>query len=142
MDPAYTDKFLATARATVTEQPHDPQTVLHAAYDAIIRGDLDALGDYLAPDVELNISGFPVIDGNWRGRNAVVAAARTNYGKLQDQRPEIEGRISQGDSIAVLIHETGVLKSSGEPYRIRAVQWFTFAAGKIQRIDQIAASLG
>ena len=49
--------------------------------------------------------------------------------------------ISAGDSIAVLIHETGVLRSTGQAYRVRGVQWFTFAGGRISKIDQIIASI-
>jgi hypothetical protein len=39
------------------------------------------------------------------------------------------------------MRESGVIKSTGQAYSIRAVQWFTFANGKIRRIDQIAASI-
>jgi hypothetical protein len=71
----------------------------------------------------------------------VVAAARKNYGKLENQQPEIEAMISHGDSIAVLLRESGVLKSTRQAYSIRGVQWFTFVDGKIRKIDQIAASV-
>jgi ketosteroid isomerase-like protein len=142
MNLDYTDKLLATARPTASDaSPNDPQTVLHAAYAAIIRGDFDALGESMTDDVELNICGFPATDGNWRGRNDVVAAARKNYSKIENQQPEIEAMISHGDSIAVLIRESGVLKSTKQAYSIRGVQWFTFADGKIRKIDQIAASI-
>jgi ketosteroid isomerase-like protein len=142
MDPEYTDKLLATARPTATDaSSNDPQTVLHAAYAAILRGDFDALGESMTDDVELNICGFPATDGNWRGRNDVIAAARKNYSKIENQQPEIEAMISNGDSIAVLIRESGVLKSTRQAYSIRGVQWFTFADGKIRKIDQIAASI-
>jgi ketosteroid isomerase-like protein len=142
MNPEYTDKFLATARPTETDATsNDPQTVLHAAYDAIIRGDFDAFGESVTDDVELNICGFGAIDGNWRGRSAVVAAARKNFAQIENQQPEIEAMISQGESIAVLLRESGVFKSTGQAYSIRGVQWFTFAGGKIKKIDQIVASI-
>jgi ketosteroid isomerase-like protein len=142
MDQEFTDRFLATARPAATDaSSSDPQTVLHAAYAAIIRGDFDALGEFMTDDVELNICGFPPIDGNWRGRNDVVAAARKNYSRIENQQPEIEAMISHDDSIAVLLRESGVLKSTRQAYSIRGVQWFTFADGKIRKIDQIAASI-
>jgi ketosteroid isomerase-like protein len=142
MDPEYTDKFLATARPAATgASSSDPQMVLHAAYAAIIRGDFDALGESMTDDVELNIRGFPAIDGSWRGRNEVVAAARKNYAQIENQQPAIEAMISEGESIAVLLRESGVLKSTRQAYSIRGVQWFTFADGKIRKIDQIAASI-
>jgi len=49
--------------------------------------------------------------------------------------------IRQGDSIAVLMRESGVFKSTGQAYSIRAVQWFTFAGKKIKKIDEIVASI-
>jgi hypothetical protein len=75
------------------------------------------------------------------GRNDAVAAARKKYGQLEIQQPEIEPMISQGDSIAVMLRESGVLKSTKQAYSIRGVQWLTFANGKVREIDQIAASI-
>lgn len=140
MDTQYTDKFLATTRPADPAGAADPQAVLHAAYAAVISGDFDALGESMTEDVALNISGFPPINGAWRGRGEVVAAARKNYGQLESQQPAIEGMISEGDSIAVLVRESGVLRSTGQAYSIRGVQWFTFAGGRISKIDQVIAS--
>jgi ketosteroid isomerase-like protein len=109
-------------------------------YDAIIKGDFDGIGEFMTYDVELNICGFPAIDGNWRGRNDVVAAARKNYAQIEDQQPEIEAMISRGDSIAVLLRKRGVLKSTRQAYS-SGVQWFTFGDGKIRKINQIIASI-
>lgn len=141
MDQDYTERLLQTVLPAATKEINDPQAVLHAAYNAIIQGNFEALGDSLADGVELNIHGFGPMDGNWQGRNNVIAATRRNFGLMVSQQPEIEGMICQGDSIAVLLRERGVLKSTGQVYSIRAVQWFTFADGKIKRIDEIAASL-
>src|ERR1035438_7055611 len=118
MNPEYTDKFLATARprSATDASSSNPQTVLHAAYGAIIRGDFDALGDSMTDHVELNICGFGPIDGPWRGRSAMVAAARKNYAQVENQQPEIERMIVQGDSIAVLLPESGMFKSTGLAY--------------------------
>ena len=40
-----------------------------------------------------------------------------------------------------MMRESGVLRSTGQAYTIRDLQWFTFANEKIRRIDQIAASI-
>jgi ketosteroid isomerase-like protein len=140
MDPEYTDKLLSTVSAA-TGTAQDPLVSLHAVYDAIIKGDFEAIGEFMTEDVELNICGFRAIDGNWRGRNDVVAATRKNCAQLESQQPAIEGTISQGDSVAVMMRESGVLKSTGQAYSIRGVQWFTFQNRKIKKIDQIAASI-
>ena len=141
MDPEYTGKFLSTVGAAATRVAADPIATLHAVFGAIIKGDVEAAGEFMTDDVELNINGFAPLDGSWKGRNAVVAAAKRNYAQVESQQPTIEGMISQGDSVAVLIRESGKIKSSGEVYSIRGVQWFMFADGKISKIDQIAASI-
>jgi ketosteroid isomerase-like protein len=141
MDREYTDRFLHTTSSAATEDIKDPQTVLHAAFDAIMQGDYDAFGESITDDAELSICGFGALDGTWRGRDEVVAAARKNYGLLANQKPEIETMIWQGDCVAVLLRESGIFKSSGQAYSVRGVQWFTFANGKIKKIDEIIASI-
>ena len=137
----YADKILSTTRPAVASAANDPQAVIHAAYDAVIRGDYDAFGESLTEDVELNISGFAPMNGTWRGRNEVVTATRKNFAEVEHQEPTIEAMICQGDSIAVLLRESGTLKSTGKAYSIRAVQWFTFSDGKIKKIEELAASV-
>lgn len=141
MDREYTDRLLQTVLPAATKESSDPQAALHGIYSAIVQGDFDAFGESVTDDVELNICGFGPMDGRWRGRNQVVEATRKNFALLAGQRPEIEGMIAQGDSVAVLLRESGVLNSTGQAYSIRGVQWFTFANGKIKRIDEIIASL-
>jgi ketosteroid isomerase-like protein len=141
MDREYSDKFLRTTSGAATKDVKDPQTVLHAAFDAIIQGNYDAFGQSVTDDVELNIRGFSGMDGTWRGRDEVVAATRKNFAMLAEQKPEIESMIADGDRIAVLLRENGILKSNGQAYSVRGVQWFTFADGKISRIDEILASI-
>jgi ketosteroid isomerase-like protein len=141
MDREYTDRFLRTTSSAATEDRTDPQTVLHAAFEAIIRGDFDTFGASITDDAELSVSGFGVLDGTWRGRGEVVAATRRNFALLGSQKPEIESIISQGDRVAVLLRESGVFKSSGQPYSVRGVQWFTFADGKIRKIEEIIANI-
>ncbi len=66
---------------------------------------------------------------------------RNNFSLLASQKPEIESMISQGNSVAVLLKESGVFRSSGQAYGVRGVQWFTFADGKIKKIDEIIAGI-
>ena len=141
MDREYTDRFLRTTSNAAIQDIKDPQTVLHTAFDAIIQGNFDAFGESITDDVELSVCGFGPLDGTWRGRDEVLAATRRNFGLLASQKPEIESMISQGDRIAVLLRESGVFKSGGQAYSVRGVQWFTFADGKIRRIDEIIASI-
>ncbi len=137
----YSAKLLATVSTAAGDSPNDPQAVLHRVYSAVIQGNFDALGESATEDVELNICGFGPMHGTWRGRQEVVEATRRNFALVAGQQPEIEAMISQGDCVAVLLRETGTLKASGQAYSIRGVQWFTFADGKIKRIDEIVSSI-
>ena len=137
MDREYSDKFLRTTSSAATKEASAPRTVLHATFQAIIQGNFEAFGESVTEDVELNISGFGSMDGTWRGRDEVIAATRRNFAQVGEQKPEIESMISEGDRIAVLLREKGIFKSSGQAYSVRGVQWFTFADGKIKKIDEI-----
>lgn len=141
MEPEYTDRLLATVRTATANDTSDLQSVLHSAYSAVIRGDFDAFGEAITDDVELSVRGFGPMDGTWRGRKDVVEATRRNFAMVASQQPEIERMIAQGDCVAVLLRESGILKSSGQAYSIRGVQWFTFAEGKTKKIDEIVASI-
>jgi ketosteroid isomerase-like protein len=141
VDRNYTDRLLQTVSPPATTDLSDPQTILHRAYSAVLQGNFDAFSDSVTEDVELNIWGFAPMDGNWRGRSEVIAATRKNFGLVTGQQPEVEGIISQGACVAVLLRESGVVKSTGRPYKLRGVQWFTFADGKIKKIDEILASI-
>jgi ketosteroid isomerase-like protein len=140
MDAEYSDRLLAKTRTAVSGA-NNPQAVLHAAYEAIVQGNFEAFGETVTEDVELNICGFGALDGAWRGRSDVVEATRRNFALIGVQQPEIESIIRQGDCVAVLLRESGVFRSTGQAYSIRAVQWFTFAEGKIKRIDETVASI-
>lgn len=141
MDREYSDRFLRTTSSAATKEVSSPQTVLHAAFQAVIHGNYEAFGESVTEDVELNISGFGSMDGSWRGRDEVVAATRRNFALVGEQKPEIESMISEGDRIAVLLREKGTFKSSGQAYSVRGVQWFTFADGKIKKIDEIICNV-
>lgn len=138
MDPEFSERLLDTVRPTPADAA-EPQAILHAAYDAIIQGNFERFGELVTDDVQLSIHGFAALDGSWHGRNAVIAATRKNFAQVAGQQPEIESMVFQGNCVAVLLREKGVFKSSGEAYQLRGVQWFTFADGKIQKIDEIVA---
>lgn len=141
MNAEYTARLLDNIRPTAAEPEPAAgnRATLLGVYDAVGRGDFESLGAFLTDDVEFDIRGFGPMDGNCRGRDPVIAAVRANFALLADQKPEMEGMIAQGDSIAVLFRESGVFKPDGRGYGVRVVQWLTFAGGKIAKIDEIAA---
>jgi hypothetical protein len=67
MNPEYSDRFLLAATPGGAADASDPRTILHTAYEAVIRGDFDAFGQWVTDDVELNICGLAHLDGSWGG---------------------------------------------------------------------------
>ena len=141
MDREYGEIFLEKVGTTATDNPSDRSAILRGVYEAVIQGDFDALHKWFTDDVELSMCGFGPINGTWRGREEVLKATRRNYAIATDQRSTLECMISDGPCVAVLISENGRLKSSGQVYSVRGVHWFTFADGKIKKIEGIAASI-
>jgi ketosteroid isomerase-like protein len=141
VEPEYINRLFQTVGTAATRDASELPTVILRVYASIIQGDFEAMGNSMCEDVELNICGFGPMDGKWRGHRAVVEAIRRNFALVDGQRPEIERIICQADCVAVLLRESGILKSTGQAYSIRVVQWFTFAEGKIKYIDEIAGSV-
>ena len=138
MDQEHSDRLL---RATATAESNSHQALLHAVYDAVVRSDYAAFAALVTDDVTLSIRGFGPLDGTWQGRDAVVSATRKNFAEIDSQQPNVECIVSQGNSVAVLLRETGVFRSTGQAYSVRGVQWFTFIDGKVSRIDEILGSI-
>jgi len=141
MDPQFTARFLTEVRRNrpLDSSLHNNHQTLTSIYDALIRGDFEEFGRSLADDVEMEIRGLGAMDGSWNGRTQVTEAARANFSQVAQQKPEIECMVSEGDSTAVLFRESGVFVG-GYPYRVRVVQWFTFANGRVRKIDELVAS--
>ena len=76
--------------------------ILTKILDAISRDNFAAIADHLTDQVELHISGFPSMDGSWRGREHVMQALAANFDKVTEQKPEPESVIEQGNQIAIM----------------------------------------
>jgi uncharacterized protein len=109
-------------------------------YRLIAQSDFEALGDMLSDDVVFEIVGSlgnPLV-GYARGRNQVLEAARKNFQLLEDQKPEIQTVVAQGDTVVVMAREKGRFAATGKEYEFHWVQFFTFKDGKVIRIRELA----
>ena len=144
MDQQHADAILSTVKSSTPEgdDGSSPLAKLQAVYGAIAQGDFEQFDALLCEDAELHIRGFAPMEGSWRGRSDVVAATRRNFALLSDQKPQIEKIVSQGDSVVVLVSESGVLKADGKPYHLRGIQWISFEGGKLKRVEEFLAAAG
>ncbi len=131
MDPVFFDKLIDDVKDTGDAMP--------ALFAAIARGDFEAMAQYLTEDAELVIAGFEGMNGSWKGRDAVIAATRGNFGLVAEQRPVIELQITDGDVTALLFRESGMRRDRRERYSIRVSMWVTRRGGKVCRVEEIAA---
>ncbi|AGA27649.1 nuclear transport factor 2 family protein [Singulisphaera acidiphila] len=122
----------------------ESDNVLHlqSVYQAIAQGDLAAFADMLAEDVDLEIHGPLTVPylGSWRGRQQVVEAVRNNFATVEEQCPELQSVIAQGDTVVASGNERGRYKATGQDYDIQWVQFHTFSEGKLIRIRQLVTN--
>jgi uncharacterized protein len=105
----------------------------------LAQGDFTALGELLADEVVFEIIGSS--DNPFaryaQGRQQVIDAAHHNFALLEEQTPEIESVVAQGDSVA-LARERGRFGPTGRDYDFHWVQLYTFKEGKVIRIRELA----
>jgi ketosteroid isomerase-like protein len=117
---------------------------LQEHYRALVAGDIDRFVSYLCDDVEFEIIGptFVPFVGKWRGKNEVVQAILNNFSMVEQQEPQVQSVVAQGDQIVIVARETGRLRSSGIAYDIHWVQWFTFRNGKVANVRELICGQG
>jgi ketosteroid isomerase-like protein len=113
--------------------------LVREVYRAIGRQDFQAALDSLADDIELEILGPPELPfaGCWRGRAEVATALAKNFANLEDQRPEVQHLVAQGDTVVIFARERGRFIATGSPYDLHWVQLFQLRDGKIVRFREI-----
>jgi ketosteroid isomerase-like protein len=87
---------------------NNPATIVLALYDAVGRGDLDAVGDLLHPDVELHVPGSQPLSGVHAGVDQVLAFLAATAAFV-DAKEEIEvlDVLESDHRAALLCHVTG-----------------------------------
>jgi ketosteroid isomerase-like protein len=113
--------------------------LLQEQYRAVQRGDFAAFGALLDDEIDFEIVGpreIPIV-GRHRGRDQVAAAVRKNFGMLEDQRPNVQSVVAQGDTVVVHGQETGRVRDTGRAYDIHWVQILTFRDGKVVRFREV-----
>lgn len=106
---------------------------------AIGHDDLTAAGDMLSEDVRFEILGadeFPFVRSA-KGRAQMLEAIRWNFGLLQDQRPNVEAVIAQGDTVIVMLKEEGKVRATGKGYTVKGIQRFIIRENKVELVEEL-----
>jgi ketosteroid isomerase-like protein len=138
IDPRFIDSFQAAFQEddeNVANKLQEAENVrrVEGVFRIIARKDFDALNDILAEDVSLEIIGSPTtpMAGLTQGRHQVIEATRNNFAQVEDQRPEIQSVVAQGDTVVVLGREQGRFRPTGRSYDLHWMHQYIFKNGKI-----------
>jgi len=107
--------------------------VVQQGYEALGRGDIPALLDLMADDVEWTLQGPPVIPwaGTRRGREAVAQFFSLLGETLEFEQFEPREYVAQGDTVVVLGHERSLVKPTGRGFEQEWAHVYTLRDGKI-----------
>lgn len=116
--------------------------VITAQYEALGRGDLQALRGLLTDDMVLEIIGPPgsPIAGRWEGRDAALEAAARNFALFAEQEPRPEFVTANGDTVTVVAREKGVYLPTGRAYDTLWLQTFVVRDGKVAQVREVITS--
>jgi uncharacterized protein len=111
-------------------------------FRALIAKDFAGLSDLLAEDVTLEIIGSPTtpLTGHTHGRQQVLEATRNNLDVVEEQRPEVEAVIAQGNTVVVVGKEQGRFRPTGREYTLHWVYIYKFKDGKIVSVRELLDS--
>lgn len=133
-DPSATDDSLGTLMVRCVQE----------IYRAIALRDYAGAAARMSEDFVMEILGPPEIPftGYWEGREQMAAVLERNFSQLDDQTPQLIGVSAHRDAVLVMGRETGRVRSTGKPYALHWVQWFTFREFELCRFLQIFDSDG
>jgi ketosteroid isomerase-like protein len=114
---------------------------LHAQFEAIARGDFEAVLAQAAEDVTLDI--FAPREFHWVRHAQGVAELRTamhqNFAAVDEQHPEITNVHTEAEAVVLFGRERGRIVATGERYDMEFVERFTFRNERLVSIRIIAA---
>jgi hypothetical protein len=112
--------------------------LVQSAYEAFGRGDMPALAELMADDIEWVDPGDPndsPLAGTYRGKDEVIGW----FGKLAEDVDfstfEPRDFIAEGDKVVSLVHVEATVRSTGRPLVNDEAHVSTFRDGKLVRFQ-------
>ncbi|MFC0437143.1 nuclear transport factor 2 family protein [Kutzneria buriramensis] len=114
-----------------------PADVVRRQYLASAAGDLAALRDTLAPDVEwTEMAGFPLA-GTYRTPEGVTSNVMEKLvADWDDWTAHDDNYVVDGENVVVLARYTATNKATGKHVHVRVAHHFVVRGGKIVRFEQ------
>lgn len=119
----------------------EPRDVVRRQYIASAAGDLAALRDTLADDVEwTETAGFP-LGGTYRTPHGVTSNVMEKLAAdWDDWIAHDDTYVVDGEDVVVLARYSAANKATGKPINVRVAHHFTVRGGKIVRFEQFVDS--
>ena len=111
---------------------------LRSGYAALNRGDLSVVLDLLDPEIAWHEPATSLEGGAHRGRDSFERFLRGWLESFDGFRVEPERVVERGDDLVVVVHQTGMGRSSGLPVETRLAHVWTVADGKAVRWEAVA----
>ncbi|WP_410614470.1 nuclear transport factor 2 family protein [Amycolatopsis sp. lyj-109] len=114
-----------------------PAAVVRRQYLASAAGDLAALRETLAPDVEwTEMAGFPLA-GTYRTPDGVTSGVMEKLGQdWENWTAHDDTYVADGENVVVLARYTATHKVTGKTLDVRVAHHFTVRGGLIVRFEQ------
>lgn len=111
----------------------EPSALVRAAYEAVSRRDLDALGAMVGPDVEIVDPDLPGA-GDFRGPRGVRQYVEQWLDAFRELEIEVERLVPAGDRVVACVHQRG-MSASGVPVEMRDGHVWTVQGGRVTRVE-------
>jgi ketosteroid isomerase-like protein len=114
-----------------------PAAVVRRQYLASAAGDLTALRETLAPDVEwTEMAGFPLA-GTYRTPDGVTSGVMEKLAQdWENWTAHDDTYVADGENVVVLARYTATHKATGRALNVRVAHHFTVRGGLIVRFEQ------
>jgi ketosteroid isomerase-like protein len=109
-----------------------------SAYEAFGRGDIAALAELMADDIEWVLPGDPndnPMAGTYHGKDVVLRWFGDLAGDLDFSTFEPRDFIAQGDKVVSIVHAEATVRSTGRAVINDEAHVWTFASGKVARFQ-------
>jgi hypothetical protein len=145
----FTDQqFISTVQAAFHEGDANVANKLEEAanvrrvedvFRLIARKDFKALDGFFADEVTLEIVGSPdtPMAGLTQGRQQVIETLENNFAQVDEQQPEIQSVVAQGNTVVVIGRDKGRFRPTGRTYDMHWMHQYTFEGDKIIRMREL-----
>jgi ketosteroid isomerase-like protein len=113
--------------------PNEPLDIARRGIEAYNRGDVDAVFELAADDVEFVVPDSMANSGTYVGREGFESMMRQWEEAWDEFRVEIVDLIEEGDAVVVSVTQYGRGRGSGIETQMRAAHLMRFRDGRLSR---------